>query len=431
MPGQGNVLTTKDKEIIVKLKDYFDQEKKLSGKKSQTKSSTAKVAESLGLSVTSIQRTIREFKKNGDFAAPAKKGATPYSIDDGVKTICRDIIRKHNIERAHLSIRVLSGILKEKHQLDVPRETLRAYLSRWGIVYGPVQRHTALRERDYVVCARREYLIEKRRLDKSNQTLVYLDETFINKNHSGSDWSWYCEDWKEDSDLDKSHGPYINKPSGKGERLIILNAVTEEGWVPGAELVFKANTNSGDYHGSMDEENFRKWFTTQLLPNIPDDSVIIMDNASYHNSYSDDGVPSLNSKKVVLQKWLDDNDISYDSESLRPQLIELINTHRPERHYSLDEILRLDYEDRNIKILRTPQYHPELQPIEKCWAVIKQYMAQHCDFTNKGLRENLNSAWGKVTKATMSGILKKVNYWQNYHFDQDGLLDSVDEDFCL
>ncbi len=127
---------------------------------------------------------------------------------------------------------------------------------------------------------------------------MYLDETFINKNYSGSDSSWYCDDWKDDPALDMSYGPYINKPSGKGDRLIILNAVTNNGWIDGAKLVFQAKSNSGDYHGSMDKYNFTKWFTGQLLPNVPDNAVIIMDNASYHNTYMEDGVPPLTSKNI-------------------------------------------------------------------------------------------------------------------------------------
>ena len=258
---------------------------------------------------------------------------------------------------------------------------------------------------------------------------MYLDETFINKNYSGSDLSWYCNDWEEDPLLDKTFGPYINRPSGKGERLIILNAVTSHGWVKNAKLVFQAKTCSGDYHGSMDEDNFTKWFINQLLPNIPDNSVIIMDNAPYHNMYAADGVPALNSKKSDMQQWLSDNDVYFDKDFLRSQLIELINEHRPPREYKIDNLLRNDprYINRNIEILRTPQYHPELQPIEKCWAVLKQYMAQHCDFTMKGLRSNLNKSWSKVTKKTMNGIMEKVAYWENYHLEQDKLLDGVDE----
>ncbi len=60
---------------------------------------------------------------------------------------------------------------------------------------------------------------------------------------------------------------------------------------------------------------------------------------------------------------------------------------------------------------------------------MKQYMAQHCDFSLKGMEKNLEKAWTKVTSKTMEGIMKKVYYWENYHFEQDSLLDSVDDKY--
>jgi transposase len=33
------------------------------------------------------------------------------------------------------------------------------------------------------------------------------------------------------------------------------------------------------------------------------------------------------------------------------------------------------------KIIRTPPYHPELQPIETCWGVVKNEIARNGDFT--------------------------------------------------
>ncbi|WP_338031110.1 transposase [Desulfonema limicola] len=198
-----------------------------------------------------------------------------------------------------------------------------------------------------------------------------------------------------------------------------------------SELVFQANRRTGDYHGSMEEENFTRWLTTQLLPNIADNSVIIMDNAPYHNMFLEDNVPALTSSKSVLQKWLTENNIAFSEDFLRIQLIDLINQHRPQRMFKLDFMLRNDplCKDRNIEILRTPQYHPELQPIEKCWAVMKQYMARHCNFTLKGLRKNLETAWTKVTSETMEGIMEKVTFWENHHFEQDSLLDSIDDKY--
>ena len=49
----------------------------------------------------------------------------------------------------------------------------------------------------------------------------------------------------------------------------------------------------------------------------------------------------------------------------------------PEPIYAIDESAAV-YDH---KVLRTPPYHPELQPIETCWGVVKNYIAKHCNFT--------------------------------------------------
>lgn len=435
MLHRGRALSLAEKEMIVHVRHYFEKEKKLFLQDNELyfKDPDLRTALATNVSEVTVWRIMAEYNKNKMLSMPSQKGGHLYAIDENVKTICQDIIRTYNIQRKHLGLRLLVGILNEKYGITIARETLRRCLYRWKIIHGSVQRHTALRERDYVVKARREYLIKKKILNKSGRMLVYLDETFINKNDSGSDTSWYCSDWKDDPRLDKSFGPYINKPSGKGERFIILNAVTKDGWIDGTRLVFQASRRTGDYHGSMDEVNFTKWFTTQLLPNIADNSVIIMDNAPYHNMFLEDNVPPLTGKKVALQKWLTDNNISFDETFLRVQLIDLMNQHRPKRLFKLDHMLQHEpmYKDRNIEILRTPQYHPELQPIEKCWGVIKQYMSQHCDFTLAGLRKNLEIAWTKVDSETMEGIMDKVAYWENRHFEQDSLLDAIEDEYGI
>ncbi len=58
----------------------------------------------------------------------------------------------------------------------------------------PVNDAQALKERDYVILARRRYLRQKRLNRRPDGSLVcpevYLDETFINKNHSNQ-FTWY------------------------------------------------------------------------------------------------------------------------------------------------------------------------------------------------------------------------------------------------
>jgi hypothetical protein len=51
-------------------------------------------------------------------------------------------------------------------------------------------------------------------------------------------------------------------------RYIILHAGTRNGFVSGASLIFVSGTKSGDYHDSMNGENFEHWMLTQLLPNL-------------------------------------------------------------------------------------------------------------------------------------------------------------------
>ena len=46
--------------------------------------------------------------------------------------------------------------------------------------------------------------------------------------------------------------------------------------------MFTAKTKSGDYHGNMNQKNFEKWFKEQLISNLPEPSLSIMDNATYH-----------------------------------------------------------------------------------------------------------------------------------------------------
>ena len=70
-------------------------------------------------------------------------------------------------------------------------------------------------------------------------------------------------------------------------------------------------------------------------------------------------------------------------------------------------------------ILRTPQYHPELQPIETCWAIVKNYMADHCDFTMANFRKYLPRALEQVTKKSCKSLIKKVLIQEDKFWNED------------
>jgi hypothetical protein len=166
----------------------------------------------------------------------------------------------------------LRQYLLETHPAAIPPVPLWRTLQRWGFTYGTGKRRSALQERAYVVLARRSYLRQKRANRTPNGSLqrpaVYLDETFVKKNHSGQ-FPWYLEE----------DGPWVNTPSGQGPRLLMVHAMPAAGWVPGAEVVCEAAKRTGDSHGPMNWEHVSTWFAEPLLPHISVRSLIILANA--------------------------------------------------------------------------------------------------------------------------------------------------------
>jgi hypothetical protein len=192
--------------------------------------------------------------------------------------------------------------MRDELHCGVAHTTLWRAIQRWGFEFGKGIRSAQLKESERIVIMRRQYLRLKRsnRDDKgrTDRPEVYLDESYINKNHS-NDNTWYFEE----------DGIIIGKPTGKGDLLIIVDAITKDGWVPNARLVFKASKKTGDYHANMNWNNFSEWFQEKLLKNISENSLIIMDNAAYHNVLAEEAFPKKSHSVKSLREWLSNNEI--------------------------------------------------------------------------------------------------------------------------
>jgi len=311
--------------------------------------------------------------------------------------------------------------MEDELHCDVAHTTLWRTLQRWGFEFGTGIRSAQLKESERVVIMRRQYLRQKRtNRDEKGQMIrpeVYLDESYINKNHS-NDNTWYFEE----------DGLIIGKPTGKGERLIIVNAITKDGWVPNSKLVFKASKKTGDYHDNMNWDNFSKWFRgssfffkkleprkEKLLKNIPKNSLIIMDNAPYHNVLVEEAFPKTNHSVKKLREWLSNNEIPWTKDMLKSELFDLGSRFAAKPEFLIDQIAGKE----GHSILRTPPYHPELQPIETCWAIIKNPVAQYNDFTMKKVWSLLEEGFAKVTNKTCQKLIKKVNLQEKAFWNED------------
>lgn len=177
--------------------------------------------------------------------------------------------------------------------------------------------------------------------------------------------TWLCQN----NDL-KGNKQSSNNLS-TGSRFIIVHAGSSDGFVPNASLVYKAASTSGNYHSNMNYDNYAKSLNEKLLPNLPEKSVIVMDNASYHNTQSNK-IPTSNSSKGEMQKWLTENGISFDNSLKKVELYDLIKKNKDHFiTFKIDEFIRRKV----FKILRLPLCEPELNPIENIWGIIKNRIA--------------------------------------------------------
>ena len=394
---KGSPLTPEIKKLVVSVKQYFDK-----AKLKPYEPSAKRTAESIGIGVATVKRIMADFNRNPSLLnEPAKTRGRPiHAVSASHQESVRSFIRAANSRGEYITLENIHGFLKENYGEDsFHKTTLARTLNRWGFEFGKGVRSQHLKEKDHVVAARQRYLREKRNNRKTgtgaltHKPEVYLDESYVNKNHS-NDFIWY---YGED-------GPWVQKPTGKGERLIILNAISNSGWIAGSKLIFKATRKTGDYHGQMNWDLFKKWFTEMLLPNIPKNALIVMDNAPYHNILSKSSPPTAQSSKSKIREWLEQNKVYCRDDCLKPELIEILKKLAPEPIYAIDEIAK----EHGHKIIRTPPYHPELQPIETCWGVVKNHVAKNCDFTVKNLTKQLDYGFDKVSANTCTKIISKV-----------------------
>lgn len=205
-------------------------------------------------------------------------------------------------------------------------------------------------ERNDIVALRCTFLRKMCTLRKNRDTrpVVYLDETWVNQNHSRS-YIW--------QNIEGTEG--LKVPTGKGCRLIITHAGSSSfGFIEGSKLVFKCKAgNSTDYHSSMDADVFKTWFI-EMLNLLPEPCVIVMDNAPYHSKLLSN-YPKSNARKADVQDWLRNQNIQFSPLETLAELYERVKLLIPSfKRYELGKITNFMCHE----IIRLSQCHYQYNP---------------------------------------------------------------------
>lgn len=219
----------------------------------------------------------------------------------------------------------------------------------------------ALIQRPNIKAWRAKYLRRIRQNDAlgaDKKPVIYLDETWIHAHYTVKK----C--WQS------STASGVKKNDSAGRRWIITHAGGENGFIDGALLMFKSKLKTGDYHNEMNGANFTKWIHERLIPNLPQNAIIVIDNAPYH-SMETSKPPNMTNRKAEMQSWLLEKNIKYEECFTKAELFQLINRNKPPKNYIIDNI----FNSQGFEVLRLPPYNCDLNPIEYIWNLIKRRVA--------------------------------------------------------
>lgn len=364
---------------------------------------TNRISELTKITVSSIYRVI----KLGDVVNHDMKRKQAHQklkkIDNFDKEVIRRIVYNFYKENKVPTLEMIQEKLKDYDNYDYKcLATLRATLMDCGFKYKKIDNRMVIMESHRIVELRQKYLRKIKEYRQLNRNIVYLDETWFDT-HDVVQYGW----------VDGSKNCSLGTPCSRGKRIIILHAGNENGFVKNALLLSAKNIaqSSADYHEDMTAQLFEKWFSEQLLPNILPNSVVVMDNASYHSRLLSK-VPNNSTKKQDIIDFMKKKNINIPEKMpLKNELLKIIKSHNFPKEYVIDELCR----SQGHTILRLPPYYCIFNPIEMIWGTIKKHLRKSNQSPTisaiviDNIRQVINDLDSDVWKNCVTHVIEKEN----------------------
>jgi transposase len=369
----GKVYNGQSREIVAKVMDFMDAEARSDKVLIDLKKVRERVTAATGAS-KSTQTRIRAEKRNilqaaegklKSFETPNKNRKRPKRVtgldEFDLGAVRRIVNNFYLVEKCLPTVSKIRAKMMTELNFNGSKTSVRRILRKIGFKWRKTNSNKSILMEKHDVAYKRFVFLKKiRQYRAEGRPIVYTDESYIDSSHVST------KGWSDGS----KEG--IAAPITKGKRLIFLHAGGEMGFIKDCLVMWQASHKTGDYHDNMNYNNYVKWLNEKLIPNLPPKSVIVVDNASYHNVQTDK-TPNSNSKKEDMQRWLQDKNIPFSTTMLKIELYDLIKAHKPNFiRYAIDELLK----KHEFEVLRLPPYHPELNPIELVWAQIKNSVAR-------------------------------------------------------
>ena len=423
--NSGRTIHSEARNIVSRVIKKCDEEAKQGQLIHLLRQSTKRASDYAGVSEKTITRIRKESIESGgrQLSSPGKKRPRrpekKFHCSEENRTIIRNIIYEFYVENETVppAEKLLDAI---RERIDFPwrTDTLYKLLKNMGFKYVySNSRNKILIEKPSIVTWRSKYLKAVQYYRTLNKNIIYVGEMWVDNSLH------FSKCWRTEEFL----GVLQNKSS---HRLVIVHAGGKDGFLNSAGLFFKSPTTNGDYYGQMNAVNFEKWIREKLLPNVPPNSVIVMEDIPYHGVESNKPPSKYSTRKDMIQ-WLAGNNVPYTKTMRRHELSTLVQQHKKsEKTYQIDELIKLH----GHEALRLPPHMCVLNPIELAWAEVKQKIRENNTTSTLSIGDLeilVKQVIQEVTPVGWENFCAHVEKIEQEYWKKDGLLEDVMDNLTM
>ena len=300
----------------------------------------------------------------------------------------KELARECSVNGESLHLNKTVNFLKSKGN-QISKSVVADVLKKLGYSYAHINAvQYKERNKAKVIEMRKQYISDfftNRESGLYNE--VYVDESFV-RQFKQAQYCWMTEE---------EHKTRCVPVQSTYNQVTIVGAINTNGWVgvdypnlssnlhnsnsnytfhSGAILYYKSvNPDRSDPHTCFTRDSFNDYFTNHLLPSLSTPSIIIMDRATYHTHRPQSKFDIRKANKPDLLEYLLTQGINLDSKCSTQELRYKVLRMFPEGSRTY---LDLKAENEGHRVLYTPPYHPELNPIEMAWSIVKRYYLFSC-----------------------------------------------------
>ncbi|XP_016656461.1 uncharacterized protein LOC107882156 isoform X2 [Acyrthosiphon pisum] len=425
----GKLVSSGQREIIVNM--YKDIKSKHPEMKYRPM--ILEINQTTGIGRQTICSTISEYRRTGSVSSPNKKRnrssllsqTSSQKPDDLDRNTLRKKVYSIWLRRELPTInRILAEVNKDPVLPNFKRTAFDNIIKNLDFVFTKWKKHSVLTENEDLIVWRRNYLNDIRKYREEDRTIYYLDETSLN----AGDFMDQDDQVLKDKSVVHKHEAFnkgiktdLENLTGNGNHLILFHIGSNKGFLKGGLLCFESKMSSGDYHDEINGDHFKEWFES-ILPRLEPNSIVVMDNAPYHSTKSEQ-IPTLSSKKTEILEWLNSKGVTFDKPLLKLQLLVKVRELKPRfSSYVIDKLAT----NSGHTVLRLPPNHNKFNPIKLAWAMMKGYVKRNNEtFKVDSIRKLVNMAIDRVTKENWKNFINNVIEEENKIWIVDDIMDEM------